>query len=196
MIAGILLAAGRSSRFGADKLLHRLPDGEPIAVASARNLRGAVDCAVAVLRADQSALRTCLEPLGFVCTVCENAEQGMGASLAAGVQAVPDARGWLVALADMPRIRPHTVLAVANGLRAGASIVAPTYDGQRGHPVGFDQVWRDELLALGGDAGARELLRRQVSRIMLVPCDDPGIIYDIDAPADLGLINLGQYSSL
>lgn len=196
MIAGILLAAGRSSRFGADKLLHRLPDGEPIAVASARNLRDAVDCAVAVLHAEQSALRACLEPLGFTCTVCENAEEGMGASLAAGVRAVPEARGWLLALADMPRIDPQTVLEIANRLRAGASIVAPVYQGQRGHPVGFDAAWCGELLSLGGDVGARELLRREASRIMLVPCSDPGVIYDIDAPADLDSVTPGAYGSL
>jgi Uncharacterized MobA-related protein len=53
----------------------------------------------------------------------------MGASLAAGIEASDDAEGWIVALADMPRIATPTIEEVARGLDGGASIVAPFYQG-------------------------------------------------------------------
>ena len=55
-IAGLLLAAGRGRRFGSDKLLHPLPDGEPVVLASARSLRAALTRAVALVRPDQPQL--------------------------------------------------------------------------------------------------------------------------------------------
>ena len=69
-----------------------------------------------------------------------------------------DARGWLVALADMPCIRVATLQAVAELIGGGAALAAPSYAGRRGHPVGFAARWRDALLALEGDEGARAIL--------------------------------------
>jgi molybdenum cofactor cytidylyltransferase len=107
----------------------------------------------------------------------------MGASLAAGIQASEDAEGWIVALADMPRIQIATIEAVARALDGGAPIVAPYYNGQRGHPVGFGAEHRDALLSLDGDSGARALLDSQ--RVMRLDVDDAGILRDIDTPEDL-----------
>jgi molybdenum cofactor cytidylyltransferase len=112
-----------------------------------------------------------------------DAERGMGASLAAGIDASADSEGWIVALADMPRIAVSTVEAVARTLDGGASIVVPFYQGQRGHPVGFGPEHRDALRELDGDTGARALLAaHQVARLDL---DDPGILRDVDTPEDL-----------
>jgi molybdenum cofactor cytidylyltransferase len=113
----------------------------------------------------------------------ERANRGMGASLAAGIEASDDAEGWIVALADMPRIATPTIEAVARALDGGASIVAPFYQGQRGHPVGFGIEHRDALMALDGDTGARALLTSQ--RVMRLDVDDPGILRDVDTPEDL-----------
>ena len=75
--------------------------------------------------------------------------------------------------------------AVAAALRAGATLAAPTYQGRRGHPVGFAHSWQAELLALTGDRGARHLLEAAGSALSLVPTDDPGVLLDIDRPADV-----------
>ncbi|HXE38680.1 MAG TPA: nucleotidyltransferase family protein [Azonexus sp.] len=184
-IIGILLAAGQGSRFGSDKLLHRLPDGTPLAVAAARNLRPACDRVIAILRPDSDFLAGLLTAAGCETVICPEAESGMGHSLAAGVKASPQAAGWLVALADMPFIAPASHQAVASGLSAGASLVACEYQGRRGHPVGFAGHWFAQLAALSGDQGGKPILEAHRQDLILCPVDDPGVLRDIDRPADL-----------
>jgi molybdenum cofactor cytidylyltransferase len=127
-----------------------------------------------------------LEQEGCQVTMFQKAERGMGASLAHGVAQARGADGWVVALADMPRIQPETVKSVISALQQGALIAAPVYKGERGHPVGFGAALRDELLALDGDQGARALLERHRDSVRLIDCDDPGILIDIDRKSDLG----------
>ena len=117
--------------------------------------------------------------------VFSHADDGMGASLAFGVAAAPDANGWIVALADMAFVQRETIESVADRLRAGAWIVAPCHQGRRGHPVGFTQALYPELIRLGGDRGARPLLERYASRVETFESGDPGIFLDIDTLRDL-----------
>ena len=184
-IVGVLLAAGRSSRFGDRKLLHPLPDGTPIGLASARHLAQSVDRAIAVVPPADPALARLLEQAGLEAVTCARCSEGMGASLACGVAASVGADGWIIALADMPFIAPATIAAVADGLREGAAVAVPIYHGRRGHPVGFSQQYRAELMALTGDAGARYILERDSLRIAQVAVNDRGILRDIDRPGDL-----------
>ena len=183
MIAGLLLAAGASSRFGSNKLLYPLSDGTPIAVAAARNLKHAVERVLAVIRPGDDVLAQRLQAEGLEIAVCDSAAAGMGHSLACGIAAASDAHGWLIALADMPFVSPETLRTVIRHLEAGATIAAPSFNGRRGHPVGFGRSLYPELLALDGDSGARALLTRHA--VKLFECDDVGICFDIDTPADL-----------
>ena len=108
----------------------------------------------------------------------------MGASLAAAIEASSARAGWIVALGDMPAIRPATIRSVAEALEGGAAIAAPfDRSGRRGHPVGFSHTLRASLLALDGDTGAREILARHAVTAVVV--DDPGIFIDIDTREDL-----------
>lgn len=186
MYVAVLLAAGQGTRFGAEKLLHPLADGVAIAAHAARHLRQAGLEVVAVIRAGDMRLRTVLEDEGCVVSVCADAGLGMGHSLAHGVREAPDAAGWVVALADMPSVAPTTIVRVVDALRAGAMIAAPVYRGKRGHPVGFARSCHAALAALTGDSGARSVLESQRDAVVLVDCDDPGVLYDIDRKADLG----------
>ena len=182
---GVLLAAGSGSRFGGDKLLAALPDGVAVGVQSLRNLRVAIADVVVVTRPEDDALRALLQAEGARIDVCPDAREGMGASLAHGIRASIDADAWVVALGDMPSIRVATIRAVAAAVAAGAIIAAPVYRGERGHPVGFAGALRDALAALSGDAGARDILRAERSRMTLIDCDDPGVLADVDTHADL-----------
>lgn len=184
-VVGILLAAGAATRFRANKLLHPLADGTPIAVAAANNLRAALDRVVAVVRPGVPELERALAGTGVEVLVCPDAASGMGHSLAHAIAVTEGAAGWVVALADMPFVSPETIRRVVDALGEGAELAAPTYHGERGHPVAFGARYRDELGSLTGDAGARAVLKRDQARIRAVEVDDPGVLRDIDTPEDL-----------
>ncbi|HXF66518.1 MAG TPA: nucleotidyltransferase family protein [Burkholderiales bacterium] len=184
-IVAILLAAGAGTRFGGDKLLHPFADGIAIAAHAARNLRAALPEVIAVVREDDAGLRDLLVREGCRLAPFAGAGRGMGASLAYGVSRAPEAAGWVIALADMPRIAPATICAVAAALEEGALIAAPQYGGERGHPVGFGAALREELLTLDGDQGARAVVERHRDRLKLIACGDPGVLYDVDRRSDL-----------
>jgi len=189
-IRGILLAAGYSKRFGSNKLLQALPAGSPhagvpVALAAARNLIEALPESIAVLRPRAQKLGQMLRDAGCNTVVCRNAAEGMGRSLAAGVRATDDADGWVIALADMPFIQPETIRVVAKALGEGAVIAAPSFRGERGHPVGFARRFFEELSALHGDSGARALLDRHPDSVTVYEVADPGVLRDIDQPSDL-----------
>ena len=184
--AGILLAAGSSSRFGGFKLMHMI-DGVPMALKSALTLRAALGAILVAVRPGSPCVPTLLAR-GFKVVECPRAREGMGGTLADVIaQVPPDTGGYVVALADMPFIAPESIRAVARALQDGATLVAPAHRGQRGHPVGLAARYRDELLALQGDAGARAIIKRDAASMTLVDVDDAGVLRDIDTPADLHL---------
>ena len=183
-IVGVLLAAGRGERFGGHKLLARLPYGTAVGVAAARSLIDALPDCVAVLRPGDEILASLLAVEGLRIVVNPNADGGMGTSLARGV-AASEADGWVIALADMPAIRPATILAVAEALAAGAALATPVYRGQRGHPIGFARRFQAALTALDGDRGGRDILAQHSDELHLIEVDDPGVLVDIDRPADI-----------
>ena len=184
-VTGILLAAGSGSRFGSDKLLHPLVTGVPMALTSARTFKAVVPDSVAVVRPGAGKLAELLAAEGYRVVVCANADQGMGASLACAVAAAGEAGAYLVALADMPFIRPSTITAVRESLASGVHLVAPYFRARRGHPVGIGGRFRSELMAASGDEGAKGLLQRHAAELVKIPVGDPGVIRDIDTPIDL-----------
>ncbi len=184
-IVAVLLAAGAGTRFGGPKLMHPMHDGVAVAAHAARNLIAAGLSVIAVVRSGDVPLAELLARENCRVTFCEDAVYGMGHTLAHGVAGASEASGWVIALADMPRVRPATIRSIAAAVQAGAKIAAPVYRGQRGHPVGFSCDLGSELRALHGDTGARAVLERHRDAIVCVPCDDPGVVLDVDTKADL-----------
>jgi molybdenum cofactor cytidylyltransferase len=184
-IVGLLLAAGSATRFGSDKLQHALPHGVSIAVQSARHLKSELGRVVAVVRPGSDQLISNLKAEGCEVVVCENAAEGMGASLACAARAAGEADGYLIALADMPFLRRTTIAAVRDALVGGAPLVAPYFRARRGHPVGLSHEFFHELVALRGDEGAKRLLAAHEQQMVKIPVGDPGALRDIDRPEDL-----------
>jgi len=103
--------------------------------------------------------------------------EGMGSSLRLAAKAVGG--GMLIFLGDMPYVSEAAARAVL--AQAGELPVAPSYQGQRGFPVFLPPSLRPKLLGLRGDVGARDFL----SECVLIPWEEPGVILDLDRPADL-----------
>lgn len=185
-ICGILLAAGQSQRFGhADKLLQPLSNGLPLITHAVRTMLTAFESVVVVVPPVHDTLVKVLENESVRITMNPSANVGMGNSLACGVASTNDAHGWIIGLADMPWIRPTTINEVMSALHTGHSLVAPRYQNLRGHPVGFGREYRETLLNLQGDVGARSVLKQHKAKLHYLDVNDPGILLDVDTPADL-----------
>lgn len=182
-ITGLLLAAGKGRRYGQRKLLADFK-GLPLVLHGARAL---TDCerVIAIIRDDDIELQHILQTAGIETRINEEADRGMGYSIACGVRASNHSDGWCILPADMPTITVETVAQVTEALRKGAAIAAPYFRGNRGHPVGFSSAFADQLLALDGDVGARNILLRHSEGLVRIETDDKGILLDIDTPQDL-----------
>ncbi len=185
-VAGLLLAAGSGSRYGMPKALVEL-DGELLVTRAARLLRDG-GCAPVVLVVGAQADRV-REAAGLPdVVVADGWQEGMGASLRAGLAALADldARACVVALVDQPRVGAAAVQRLVAAWRAGAEAAVATYDGRPRNPVLLDRaVWDEVSRAAVGDAGARAFLRAHPERVTPVPCDDTGSAVDVDTPDDL-----------
>jgi molybdenum cofactor cytidylyltransferase len=199
-IVGVVLAAGRATRFGGDKLLAPLraagaserqdariaPAGATtVGVAACTAMRAALPETLAVVRPGDEAVADALRATGVRIVECARADEGMGASLADGVSAAADAHGWVIALADMPWIASETIGRVRDALVDGALLAAPFFEGRRGHPVGFARRCFGELARLSGDDGARAVVMRHATELRRIDVDDAGVLRDVDTPRDL-----------
>lgn len=187
-VAGVVLAAGTSRRFdGANKLLAEL-DGQPIVRHAVRSLVAAdvaFDPLVAVVGHDAGAVRAALADTDA--DVVDNPEYaaGQATSMRAGLAAAGDADAALFALGDMPFVLPRSVEGLVRAYRAGvAEALAAAYAGDRGNPVLFGRVNFGALADVEGDTGGRAVLLDGEDGT-LVETGDPGVLVDVDEPADL-----------
>lgn len=160
-------------------------EGEPLVARSARHLLAGAGNALAVIPTNAQRLREILEGEGCDILESNDCARGLGATIAAGVAASASSDGWVVALGDMPFIRPITIAAVIDRLEHGARIAAPILGGIRGHPVGFGREVKAALLALDGDDGAKAVLSAHRELVETFIVDDPGVTRDVDFPSDL-----------
>ncbi|NKQ54140.1 nucleotidyltransferase family protein [Amycolatopsis sp. K13G38] len=181
--AGLLLAAGAGRRFGGPKALVEL-DGEPLLLRALRVLtEGGCDPVRVVLGAQAEDARALL-PDPSISVYAPDWSSGMGASLRAGLDALPAADAVLVHLVDLPKVDARVISRLV-ALAAPDVVARAAYDGVAGHPVLFGTRWWREIAASArGDRGARDWLATR-DDLRLVECADLGSGDDVDTPADL-----------
>ena len=185
----VVPAAGRGSRFGGPghKLEQPFEDGTVLGA----TLRHAIQTQLAVVVVTTAALAAevgrHVAARDIVVLSGGEAARGMGYTIAAGVAERSGAPGWLVLPGDMPLVRPGTMLAVATALEQHPVVYAQ-YKGRRGHPVGFAAELYSELIQLDNDDGARRVVARYPAYGQDV--DDPGVLMDVDTPADLAALQV------
>lgn len=179
-IAAVVLAAGRSTRMGADKL--RLPwRGRTI-------LEWVLDAACAlphvILVGGPPEFAGLPAHVMRVSCSLQKRLPGQADSLKAGIRALPPGLdGAMVFLGDMPLITPELVEKLASAFRPGRFLV-PRCDGRRGNPVIIPSDWFARVLELEGDTGARPLLARPDAPVDFLDVDDPAILADMDTQDD------------
>jgi molybdenum cofactor cytidylyltransferase len=192
-LEAIVLAAGAGSRFGGGKLLTPWGGSVLLSGALASAFSSPVRTVHVVWGADPAvatAAHELVERMGesrrLRLVPASRHAEGLAASLAAGVAALPDdAEAVFVFLGDMPRIPTGVPAALANALTDGVHAAAPTFRARRGHPVLFRRVLWPQLMNLIGDRGAGELLGDLGERLALVAAPDDGVLFDVDEPGDL-----------
>ena len=183
-IAGVVPAAGLSSRMGRTKALlmaRGLPFLERVASAFQD---GGCDLVTVVVRELDSPEARLAQTLGLHVILNPDPTEGPITSLRAALAELPDDVDWCGwCPVDHPLLESGTVRRLIDVARANPkAIVLPVVDGERGHPVIFPRAVFHELTAPGLREGAREVVRRNPDRVIEVPVDDPGVIVDIDTP--------------
>jgi molybdenum cofactor cytidylyltransferase len=180
----IVTAAGLGRRFGG--AVHKLDQAFDGATVLATTVRHAVQTQLPVVvvttAGHAAALAGVLAERDIIVLSDAEAARGMGASIATGVVERSGAAGWLVLPGDMPLVQADTLLAVAGALDQHPVAYAQ-YRGRRGHPVAFAAELYSELIQLSSDDGARRVMLRYPAHGQDV--EDPGVLLDIDTPADL-----------
>jgi molybdenum cofactor cytidylyltransferase len=185
----IVLAAGSGSRFGSDKRIARY-GASTLLEYTLRNIAPSFNKRILVLRpGDELLARRFAADWDVV--FAPDADKGMGHSLAAAMERTGGWTGAVVALADMPSIRPSTYEIVRDMLTSADALIVPHYGDQRGNPVGIGQAYFAELARLEGDQGARTLLLEHAASVVKLDVDDPGILRDIDTPEALDRAGAG-----
>jgi len=187
-IAAIVLAAGYSRRYGAENKLLADLNGKPV-------LTHVLDAIaplpfsqrLVIVNPSHSEIASLCNSSVFNIVENENAENGMGGSIAAGVRSLGKTDAVMIVLGDMPFVTQQTYLKIIEAFRnnPGETIFAPAYQGHRGHPVIFRQSHFDQLKSLNEDTGAKRIIDANKLAFSSVPVCDPGIMSDIDAQSDL-----------
>jgi molybdenum cofactor cytidylyltransferase len=184
VVGGLLLAGGRGRRFGSDKRAALLPDGVAMLARALELLRECCDQTALVIGEEDDAAAFAARFPGVRVLRSPRSRGGMGFTLADAIAQLMDWDACLVSLADKPFIRPGSMRRVRE-LLVAHELVVPTHGGAWGHPVGFARRHFFALTRLEGDTGARELIVAEQSRVHFVELDDPGILADVDTPAQL-----------
>lgn len=188
-IAGLVLAAGRSSRMGALNKLLIVVDGKPMVRHAVEAILSAGLSPVFVVTGHQGKeIQESLKDLPVKFLENINFIDGLSSSLKCGVQALPeDCDGVLVALGDMPRVSAADMGRLVNAFNPveGRAIVVPTWHGKRGNPVLWGRRFFAEIKELGGDVGARHLIGAYPEAVAEVEMEGDGVLTDIDTPQAL-----------
>ena len=187
-IAALLLAAGKSSRMGENKMLVEI-DGRPMVARTAQRLLSSrARPIVAVLGNMADEVDAALGKLPVERVLNPDFAEGLATSLTRGLAALPeDIDGVVVCLGDMPLIAGRDIdrlIAAFNPLE-GRAIVVPTRRGRRGNPILWSHQFFAEMLALKGDQGARKLIEEHADLVAEIEMDSDAIFIDIDTPEAL-----------
>ncbi|MFZ3150368.1 MAG: nucleotidyltransferase family protein [Anaerolineaceae bacterium] len=182
-IAGVILAAGGSSRLGVPKQL--LPWGKKNLINTCINTAriSGLDPLVVVLGAHREAILPVLDQHGVYVVENTQWEEGQSSSIHAGIRALPsDIRGALLLLADQPQISVNLITAIIEAAKQKDSIVAPVISGRRANPVYFPARTFDALMQIKGDQGGRAVMLQY--QLALLDWQEEDMAEDIDTLQD------------
>lgn len=191
-VAGILLAAGTSSRMGRNKMLFELNGESVLRGAVRRALAGGLSPLIVVLGHESDKAWKEIEDLPCQWAVNPLYEQGINSSLKSGVMAVrSQARAAMVLLADMPFVTSEMIAAMIDRYRkTEAPLVISDYEGVNAPPMLYDRSLFNELLMMTGEGCGRQVVKRhrEEAEVLAWPAS---ALADIDVPEDYERMKAG-----
>lgn len=187
-LGAVLLAAGKSERFGSNKLLADFM-GKPMICSALEALRCVAAQSVCVVTGCEEAASLARQ---YGCHVVWNdaAHLGQAHSLCLGVSAMRDMDAVLLMAADQPRLTAGSLKRLLEAFASSSKGIACLCDQTHmGNPAVFSSVYFSELLALSGDRGAKGILRAHQDDLIAVPCVNAGELADADTPQELERLN-------
>ncbi len=184
VIGGVILAAGGGRRFGGVKQLADL-EGRPLLGHALEAMRAVPEIAriVVVLGAAAERIVAGVDLGGAETVVADDWDEGIAASLRAGIAALPEIDAAVVTLGDQPFVSSQAIEAVLERLDGPTLAVRALYDGVPGHPVVIGRDLFPDVAGLRGDLGARDLL--EAHGVLGVECAHLARPDDVDTQADL-----------
>lgn len=186
-IAIILEAAGDAKRYGCNKLLEPLSDGRPM-ICNVMDIALSLDVnkRVLVTQYEEIAEMTAGD---FEVAVNNHPELGISRSMQLGIEAAGDVDAYMFCVCDQPHLTTSTVEKLINAYleaseTSDAVIASLSWQGHMSNPKIFSSIYRDELMALSGDAGGRQIIRNHTDNLILVESDSENEVRDIDTPSD------------
>jgi molybdenum cofactor cytidylyltransferase len=189
VIPGVILAAGRSTRFGRPKALLPVEPSGPTFVARLVTVfrSASIDEVVVVGRREDVRLQTAVREAAARFLVNVDADRGQLSSLLTAIDAVdrPNVRGLIVMPVDMPLIQAGTIATVRDRfLERSPPIARATFGGRHGHPVIFGSSVFDELRRADPNTGAKAVVHAHAGDVLDVEVNDPGVLRDVDTVQD------------
>jgi molybdenum cofactor cytidylyltransferase len=185
-IAAVVLAAGRSTRMGAmNKLIAEIGGKPLVRIAAEQALASRAKPVIVVTGHQREKVEAALKELDVRFVHNPDYAEGLGTSLRTGIAAVPsEADGAVVCLGDMPQVDAPLIdkLIDAFDPERGALVVMPTIEGRRGNPVVWARRFFPDLMAIGGDVGARHLIGNVAEAVAEVPVEGEAALTDVDTP--------------
>jgi len=185
-VAGVILGAGSSSRFGEVKQLLSFRETTLLGQVVENASGSLLDEVVVVLGHGADEIQKALRLEGVRVVMNEAHAQGQSTSLRAGLSTVSKGtEGVMFILGDQPLVGPDVMNALIDGYcRTRAHIVLPTHRGRRGNPVVIDRMLFPRVESLTGDVGARVLFEEYAEAIEEIEVEDDSIHFDLDTWED------------
>ena len=190
MISAIILAAGESRRMGVQNKLLLQIDSEVLIRKFVKSVSNSlVDAVLVVVGFEAEKIKAVLHDQSVKFVENPSYEEGMTTSIQSGVKASSnESTGLMICLADMPFAETsdlNLLIQAFNDYHSTESslIIVPVFQGKRGNPVLFSEVFRDKILTHKGE-GCREIVRQFPHYVKEVSMENDNLLRDIDTPED------------
>ncbi|SVA41166.1 uncharacterized protein METZ01_LOCUS94020 [marine metagenome] len=182
-VAGIILAAGGSTRMGGQNKLLQMVDGTSLVQKVVRSaLNSNIESVYVILGYQAALIRQCISNKSVNWVENSDWSRGMASSIKSGIEALnTNYDGAMILLGDMPFIEPIMINQLL-ALYQKKKIVVPVKDGRQGNPVLFSSAFFADLKLLGGDKGAKPIIKKNPDSVIIANVLTDTIFHDLDTP--------------